>query len=231
MPSKLAGIHQPNYLPWPGYFHKIKRSDVFIILDNVDFQQGNSKSITSRSKIKGANGETLLSVPVKHSENKVLNSIQIDNTQSWARKHLKSIQLSYTKAPYFKTYFPIFEGILKAPHTSLLELNGSLIKEICSILDIQTPVLMASEMNVEEEDRNMRIVKLCKMSGADSYLCGKGGRSYMNEDVFADNGISVFYTDFKPHEYPQLHGSHIPGLSVLDALMNIGKEHVCELIR
>ncbi|HEV7232108.1 MAG TPA: WbqC family protein [Bacteroidia bacterium] len=231
MPIKIAGIHQPNYLPWPGYFHKIMRSDVFIILDNVDFQQGNSKSITSRTKIKGANGETLLSVPVKHTEDKLLRNIQIDNSQTWAKKHIKSIQFSYTKAPYFKTYYPLMEKILLESCSGLFELNYRIIKEVCSILEIPTQLLVASEMQIEEEDRNLRIVKLCASAGANAYLCGKGGRSYMDENVFTDNGIEVMYTAFNPPEYPQLHGAFLPGLSVLDALMNTGKAGVCELIR
>jgi hypothetical protein len=228
--SKIAGIHQPNYMPWPGYFHKILRSDVFVILDNVDFQQGNSNSITSRTKIKGGNGEILLTVPVKRSEEKMLNGILTDNNQPWAKKHLKSIQLSYTKAPFFKEYFPVFEQVLSQSYSSLSHLNVSLILKICELLEITTPVLMASELNIEEEGRNERIVKICQKVGADTYLCGKGGRKYMEESVFVQGEIAVQYTDFRPTDYPQLYGAFIPGLSILDSLLNIGKEQVRSLI-
>jgi hypothetical protein len=231
MPSKIAGIHQPNYIPWAGYFHKIWRSDVFIILDNVDFQQGNSKSITSRTRIKGANGEILLTVPIRKSESKTLNKIQIDTAQHWAKKHVKSIQLSYPKAPYFASYFPLVEELLSADYHNLAQMNIVWIKELCRQMDISTPILLASEMNVEEEGRNERIVKLCQAAGANVYLCGKGGRAYMEEEVFDKGQIQVSYTEFQPPAYNQLHGKFIPGLSIIDALMNLGKAGTLGLIK
>jgi hypothetical protein len=230
MAGHIAGIHQPNYIPWQGYFYKILKSDVFVILDNVDFQQGNSKSITSRSKIKGINGEILLTVPVKRSENRLINRIQIDNTQHWAKKHLKSIEFSYQRSSFFKVYFPLFEKLLLAPNSNLSELNTKIIQEICISLDIHTPFIIGSELNIEEEGRNERIVKICQKVGADTYLCGKGGRMYMDELIFTQAEIKVQYTDFIPEEYAQLHGPFLPGLSILDALMNLGKEGVLKAL-
>jgi hypothetical protein len=231
MVTKIAGIHQPNYIPWPGYFHKIVRSDVFVILDNVDFQQGNSKSITSRTKIKGANGEILLTVPVKHLEDKQLNRILPDTSLPWTKKHLKSIALNYARAPHFKTWFPVFEKILAQSYPSLAHLNTAIIREVCAALELKTPLVVASDLAIEETGRNERIVAICKAVGADTYLCGKGGRKYMEEAVFDSGGIKVKYTDFQPQAYPQLFEPFVPGLSILDALMNAGKEGTFQLIQ
>jgi hypothetical protein len=227
---KVVGIHQPNYMPWPGYFYKLRKSDVFVILDTVDLQQGNTKSLTSRAKVKGANGEILLTVPLKKGESKLIQEIEIDNTQSWAKKHLKSVQLSYTKAPFFKDYFPILESVLTQKEQKFSRMTTNFIREIANALDIQTPFVLASELHLTEEGRNERIVKICQALGGDTYLCGKGGSKYMDEAVFASGGIQVAYTDFIPKAYNQLHGTFLPGLSVLDSLMNIGKDGVLELI-
>jgi hypothetical protein len=230
MSIKTAGIHQPNYMPWPGYFYKLAKSDVFVILDNVDFQQGNSNSITSRTRIKGGNGEIMLTVPVRKSDDKLLNRIAIDKAQPWKKKHLKSIQLAYAKAPYFKTVYPVFEELLTRPYDNLALMNTAIISGIACQLDIHTPVVIASELKLDAEDRNERIVQICEQVGAGAYLCGKGGRKYMEEAVFVRGGIEVKYTDFKPVEYAQLYGAFISGLSILDPLMNIGKTGVLQMI-
>jgi hypothetical protein len=230
MSTKIVGIHQPNYIPWPGYFHKIVRSDVFVILDNVDFQQGNSSSITNRTRIKGANGEILLTVPVRKSIDKHLHAIQIENVQNWQKKHVKSIQIAYSRSSFFKELFPYFENLLLTPANNLADLNTRIIRALCEMLEINTPLVIASEMGLTEDGRNQRIVSICQKLGGDTYLCGKGGRKYMEEQVFANAGVAVEYTDYKPADYQQLHGDFVPGLSVLDPLMNIGIPGVQRLI-
>ena len=105
----IVAIHQPNFIPWLGYFSKINQSDKFIILDTVDLQIGNANSITNRTRIKTQQGELWLTIPIKKSESKLIHSIQMDNKQPWQKKILKSIQMAYSKAPQFNSIFPIFE--------------------------------------------------------------------------------------------------------------------------
>src|SRR6185369_12527883 len=102
--TKIISIHQPNFIPWLGYFYKIYAADVFVILDNVEYQSGNSSSITNRTKIKTNNGELMISVPVrKNEQSKMIIDMEIDNRQPWKPKMLKTVQFSYTKAAHFKT--------------------------------------------------------------------------------------------------------------------------------
>jgi len=173
----------------------------------------------------------LLTVPVKHAAEKQLNRIAPENALPWAKKHLKSIGLSYARAPHFKTWFPFFEMLILQNYQSLSQLNTALIRELCIALDIRTPLLVASELGIAEQGRNERIVAICKSVGADTYLCGKGGRSYMEEAVFEEGEIKVIYTNFQPTSYPQLFEGFLPGLSILDPLMNVGKEGVLQLIQ
>ena len=214
-------IHQPNFMPWPGYFYKMAQADVFVILDNVEYQSGNATSITNRTKIKTPQGETFITLPVKKGA-PLIKDVLIDNAQPWRKKLLKSVQQNYAKAPFFTDYFPQFETIVNEQHTFLAALNTELIRQGCAWLDITTPILISSELSAEAEDKNERIVEICKRLGGDVYLSGNGAKKYNDENLFNQNGIALRYTAFQPLAYPQLHGDFMPGLSVLDLLFNCG---------
>jgi len=229
--SKIISIHQPNFIPWLGYFYKIYTSDVFVILDNVEYQSGNANSITNRTKIKTANGELMINVPVKKNEqSKLIIDMEIDNRQPWKTKMLKTIMFSYTKAPFFKDIFPEFENLLNQNWEKLSELNTVLIIFIAEKLQIKTQIVKASEMSLTDEDRNGRLIEICKKLDGTIYLSGNGAKKYNDENLFHTNNIELRYTEFTPQPYPQLQGEFIKGLSVLDALLNCGWEKTGELI-
>ena len=219
----IAAIHQPNYLPWLGYFHKIKAADIFVFLDTVDYQSGNAFSITNRARIKGANGVVLLTVPVSgKTSSRRIQDVCVDCATPWARKHLRSVEFSYRRAPYFSAVFEVLEAVLSSPPVSLAELNSRLIFEVCRYLKFSTPVVCASALGVGAVDRNQRLIEVCQKVGATTYLSGQGGRKYNDEVLFLQNGIHLSYTRFVHPEYPQLHGDFDAGLSVLDAMFNCG---------
>lgn len=227
----IISIHQPNFIPWLGYFSKINQSDKFILLDTVDLQIGNANSITTRTRIKTQQGELWLTVPIKKSEDKLIKNIVIDNKQAWRSKMLKSVQMAYSKAPEYKTIYPLFESWLSIESDNLSTLNSFIIKEISNWLDIQCPLILASELNISSEDKNQRLIELILSLQGDCYLSGNGARQYNDEAAFNEHGIKLCYTSFKPSEYKQLHGEFIPGLSILDAMMNLPKEVIQEMIK
>jgi hypothetical protein len=229
--QKIVSIHQPNFIPWLGYFYKIYASDEFVILDNVDYQSGNSSSITNRTKIKTNNGELMISVPVKKNEqSKLIMDMEIDNRQPWKAKMLKTIQFTYAKAPFFKTIFPEFEQLLNQQWDKLSDLNSTLIIFICGKLNIQTQTIKASEMGLNDEDKNGRIIEICKKLNATVYLSGNGARKYNDEAQYNANHMELRYSEYSPPEYPQLYGDFLKGLSILDVLLNCGWEKTSELI-
>ncbi|HAP01814.1 MAG TPA: hypothetical protein DCQ93_07830, partial [Bacteroidetes bacterium] len=186
--EKVIGIHQPNFIPWLGYFNKIYSSDVFVILDNVDYQSGNANSITNRTKIKTAQGELFISVPVKkNAESKLIKDIAIDNAQPWQKKMLKTIQLNYSKGKFFNEIFPLIENSLNEKTELLCALNVSLLKIFCEKLNITTPMLRASEMNLSSDEKNNRIIEICTQLGGTIYQSGSGARKYNDEEMFAAN--------------------------------------------
>lgn len=227
---QVAGVHQPNYIPWLGYFHKLANSTQFIILDNVDFQTGNAQSIISRVRIKTANGEQWITVPVKKSGRTHIADVRVDNSQPWASKQLKTIRFAYAKAPHFSQVFPVFEALLGTTHETLGSLNTAIIQRLAELLGIQTPFHVASTMPLTSEDRNLRLIEICKQVGCDTYLCGRGAREYMDVPLFEREGIRVQFTQFEPRPYPQLHGEFVPGLSTLDALFNVGIDGTRKLL-
>jgi WbqC-like protein family len=223
---KTVAIHQPNYLPWLGYFYKILSSDVFVILDSVDYQSGNSSSITNRTRIKAANGELLITVPVvKPKETKRIDTIAIDNKQNWQRKHLNSLKTAYGKSRYFDEVYTLIEAALTGGFDYIADLNTGLIELVCSYLHIETPMVRSSRMGLADEaEKNQRIIEICKRVEASSYLSGNGARKYNNDDLFKTNAIELKYSQFSAPSYLQLHGEFVPDLSVVDCLFNCGKD-------
>ncbi len=224
---KTIAIHQPNYFPWLGYFYKINSCDTFVVLDTVEYQYGNASSVTNRCKIKTGSGMQLLSVPVlKSSEEKLILNMKIDYKQNWQRKHLNAIQTNYGKSKFFHEIFPILNEIITNKYDSLSQLNSTAIKKICNYLNISTPIVFASDLNINQEDRNLRIIEICKNLNGTIYLSGNGGKKYNDESLYQQQHITLKYTTFVPPTYNQLYGDFLPNLSILDTLFNVGKDSV-----
>jgi hypothetical protein len=223
---KVVAIHQPNFIPWLGFFYKIYKSDIFVLLDNVQFPK---ESAAARNFIKGKNGgKVLLSVSVKKSEGAFqnYNEIELDYNSKWNIKHLNQIKDAYIKAPYFKQYFPEIETILKTRFSNLAELNITIIKWALKCLEITTEIEIASNFDKgdfgKKNDRNLNI---CLHFGASSYLSGSGAKQYNDENLYRENKVELIYSDYTSVIYPQINGNEfVPNLSILDALFNCGSE-------
>lgn len=214
------GIHQPNFFPWLGYFHKLSQSDIFIILDTVDIVLGSAKSITHRVKIKSNGGEKWLSLPIIKGQSKIIKDIELNNNSEWRVKLINQVGEYYRKAPYFEEVFPFVSDCINNEVNNLSEYNIDIIEKVARKMKIDTPIIRASELNVSELDRNKRLIQLIQEVNGNIYLSGKGGKSYHDETLFVENNISIEYLNYIQPEYKQLHGTFIPGLSVLDYLFN-----------
>ncbi len=216
-------------MPWLGYFSKIAQSDVFIILDNVEYQVGNANSITNRVKIKTQSGELFFTVPVKKGNLKNINQQLIDWNQPWLKKQWKTIEMAYAKAPYKNQALEFFHPILHQQFESLSAYNTNIIHQICAELKIKTQLFIASEVLNISDEKNQRLIDLCKNFDCNIYLSGNGAKKYNDEKLFSENGVSITYTAFQHPTYPQLHDEFIAGLSILDTWMNCGKSFLIEL--
>ena len=218
-----VSIHQPNYLPWLGFFDKIKRSDAFVVFDNVQYPRSKGH-FGNRNKIKIHNGSKWLTVPVEgKSEMKNFNQIKYKNS-NWKEEHLRLIDQFYRKSKYYKMYIEDFKDEFNKDYDNLSDFNTNLIRYFLYELDIDTSVYKSSELVKEDlsgADRIMSILKECK---ATKYITGSGpgSKRYINEDDFKNAGIELEWQDYKPIEYTQLNGEFIPYMNVLDLLFNKG---------
>jgi hypothetical protein len=225
----IAAIHQPNYLPWLGYFYKIHRSDVFVFLDNVQLPQG--RSFVNRNKIKTAQNTLWLTVPCKtKGRNKqLISEVDIDNEIGWREKHWKTMEYNYGKASYFDKYYDFFQGLYQQEWAKITELNEYAVEKIAKMIGLRSKFIKASALKVPGASTEL-LINICKAVGADTYLSGFGGKKYMDEAAFEKEHIKLEYYDFKHPTYRQLWGDFVPGLSIVDLLFNEG-ENSLEIVK
>lgn len=216
--------HQPNYLPYPGFFEKIARADLFIIVDNVQFVKRGPFGWIHRNKVRTEKGWDWLTVPVltKGKFTQSIRETRINAAQPWARKHWRTIEWNYRKAPHFGKYADGLRAVFDRKWEWIWELNVELIRLIMGWLEIQTPVKIASEMGVGGHATDL-VVDLCAKAGGDTYLSGLHGRDYLDEAKIREAGIRLLYQEFESPEYPQnVAGTFIPNLSTIDLMFNCG---------
>ncbi|MCC6865833.1 MAG: WbqC family protein [Ignavibacteria bacterium] len=230
--DKLAAIHQPTFFPWLGLFDKISRSDVFVILDNVQYpKKGGSWS--NRVKIFIGGKPSWITVPIirSYSGTKNINEIEIDNSKNWNEKLLKSIELNYKKAQYFCDIFPCISELLRNPDKNLSEFNIKVIYAICKLIGLKTEhFIYASELNTKGSSTDL-LISIVNSAGCNAYMCGGGAHKYQEDEKFETAGIKLIYQNFKHPEYRQINSiEFVPGLSIIDTLMNCGTKGTIELI-
>lgn len=221
--KRTVAIHQPNFLPWLGYFHKIAHVEIFVFLDDVEYTKN---SFINRNKIKTPQGEHWLTIPVVYSgrSKQKISETRIFNPEKSIKKVLSTLEMNYKKAKYFQEYFPQLKSILMRDFESLAGLNIEINQWICEILDIKTEIQISSELNIRVDDATDRLIEICRHFNATSYLSGFGGSNYQEKEKFAVKKIDLITTGFEQMKYHQLWGDYIPNMSVIDALFNTGKE-------
>lgn len=217
----VVGIHQLHYLPWLRYIHKILCADVFIVLDNIQY---NKNGHQNRNRIKTPQGATTLTVPVFDRLGQRLDEVAIDNKGPWARKHWRSIAQHYRKAPYFPRYADWLEEVYEQPWEYLNDLNRSLLTGILLRLEIDTPVVYASELHVAGEATE-RLIHLIHGVKGDAYLSGAHAvDSYLDVEALEASGIALKIQSWTAPEYPQGPGPFLPELSIIDLMMHCGSD-------
>jgi len=214
----IVSIHQANYLPYPGFFHKLLNSDIFVIQD--DIQPSND---TNRNKIISSTGSTWLTVPIqKHEITTSIQELKINNDIKWSKLHWKKISAAYNKSEYFHLYKEYLENIFNHKWENIFDLNYELIKQVNKWLEIDIPIIRESELSPKGISTE-RLVNVCKKLDATTYFSGIGGKNYLDETLFTKNNITLKFTNYFPINYKQIHSSQfISNLSILDMLCNVG---------
>lgn len=217
MSERIAAIHQPNYLPWIGYFHKIYRSDVFVFLDDVEYTSG---SWINRNKIKTPDGWSWLTVPVRETSVPI-SEVRLVREDEWETEHWKTLTHNYGGADHFEEWEQFFRSTYDGSWERLYPLNRHLIEGICDRLGIECEFVEASAYDIELQAPE-RLAALCESVDADTYLCGMGADEYMEREAFEQRDVSVKYQDFDYPTYQQRFGDFVPSLSLVDLLLNVG---------
>jgi hypothetical protein len=221
-----VAIHQPNFIPWAGYFDKISKCDVFVLFDDVQFPR--AKTFGNRVEIKTNNGATWLTVPVmSKGELNNFNEVEIDNNQGWARKSAKTIKLAYQKAACFNNYWDEFEALYLEKYFYLTDLNIVLMKFVAGKLGISTKMVRSSDIAAANGLNGAeKILAILKDLDATEYISGKGSgsRRYIDEADFDAAGIKLTWQSYESKPYRQLWGDFVPNLSIIDLLFNEGPD-------
>lgn len=215
-------ITQPTYLPWLGYFDLIDQVDVLVILDSVQFEK---RSWQQRNRIKMPAGLQWLTVPVAVGgrRGQLIDQVEILDRQFW-RKHLRSVELNYRRAPFFEEYFDEFSATLEcSAGLRLVDLNVRLIKWFMTLLGIGTPLLFASQLGLGGK-RTELLANICSYVGASTYLSPIGSAVYLLEELetLESRSIEVLFHNYEHPRYQQLFPPFVPYASVIDLLFNEG---------
>ncbi len=212
-------IHQPEFLPWLGFFDRIVKSDVFVILDDVGYQKN---GFINRNRIKTQKGFQWMTIPVKdRSSNKKINEVLIDNQNPWQQKILSLLKENYKDTPFLKKYYDFMEKTFSKKWEKISDLDIYLIKECLNFLGSKKEIKISSEMNFSGSS-TARLVNICKAVGADEYISGSGGKLYMDISLFEKSGIKVVFQEFShPNYQQQFEGNgFLPGMSIIDFMFN-----------
>lgn len=216
-------IIQSCYVPWRGFFDLIGRCDQYVIFDHVQYAR---RHWHNRNRIKTATGVEWLTIPVisRGRREQTIDTVEIE--KPWAEKHWRAIELAYRRAPHFVAMAPRVRGWYEraAEHTLLSEINVMFLREIAALLGLRTEFVRDTAYPAQSS-KTERLLTIIKAAGADTYLSGPSGKTYLDEPLLAAGGITLEWMNYGDYpQYPQLHGPFEPSVSVLDLLFNTGPE-------
>jgi len=217
----IVACHQPNFLPWTGFFYKALLADLVVLLDNVQFARG--FTWVNRNRLKCDQGELWLTVPVKKRGRGLqkINDVEVVDEGNWPRRFFQGISQNYTHAPYFNEHRAFLKDLMQVRWEKLVDLNVAAIHYLAGSLGIGNKIVLQSSLQIQSQSSEL-LVKIAKETGADVYLAPLVTKKYVDENLFAQQGITIQFFQFIPPVYPQLWGEFIYNLSALDLLLNCG---------
>lgn len=229
----VCAIHQPNFFPWLGYFDKLAKADVFLLMDNVQFPKTAGTWI-NRVQLLSSNGPYWATASIDrkfHGTRLIRDSMFSVSEGAWREKLRRSIMMQYAKAPYFSAVFPQIEPLLMFGSQNIADYNINAITRICALLGLNAAKLRRGSVLRADGSATTLLIQMCLSVGANAYLCGGGASGYQDDAAFQQAGIELIYQNFKSPVYRQGRSSDFyPGMSVIDALMHCGVTGVREML-
>ena len=221
---------QPTYLPWAGFFNLISDVDVFVILDDVQFEK---HSWQSRNRILQNGKELMLSIPIaSQSHETYIKDIMISSNSKWKKKHLQTIQQAYAKSPYKADLASLLEPVYNIKSDKLMDYSWGFIKRAADWLEFDTSIVFSSDYNIHKS-KSYRLLELCSILGITNYLSPEGSREYIDRDgLIPNSNLSLSYQEYTPKVYRQINTQgFVSSLSIVDVIACLGKEGTQAYIR
>lgn len=225
--DKVVAIHQPNFFPWLGYFDKIARSDVFVFFDEVQFpKKGGSWSNRVKLLVSGEAKWVTAPIERNYSGFRNINEMHFQD-DNWREKLLNTLKTNYSKNPFYDEAMQVFEPLIKNPDNNIAGYNVHAVTEVTRKLDLDISKIRKSSEFYFQESSNELLCAVTKEVGGDTYICGGGADGYQVEKIFQDLGVKLRFQNFKHPTYLQYGNENfIKGLSIIDAVMNLGWEEL-----
>ncbi len=226
----IVSIHQPAYLPWLGYFHKILLSDVFVFLDIVQMEKS---GFVNRNLVRTASGVQWLTVPllIKGHMDKSIGEMRINQADPWKRKHLGTIEQAYQKRPHYSRHADDFRRFIEGAGESLSDFLFVMLRFFLDAAKMGEVKIVRASALEPEGSRAELLADICRKAGADTYLSGSMGKTYLDREPFEKAGVEVAFQEFRHPEYDQGYGDFAPNMGIIDALFNCGGDAIAPMLK
>ena len=223
---KLA-IMQPYFFPYIGYFQLINAVDKFIFYNDVNFIKG---GWINRNRILIHGKAHYITVQLKNASSyRLISETEFKDSNNVI---LKTININYKKAPFFNEAWQIIEDSFNVKTNMISELAINTIKSVCNYLKIDK-VFEFSDLHytkTKDLNREKRILKICQLNNADTYINPIGGMELYNKQDFEKEGIELKFLKTKDIVYKQFNYEFVPNLSIIDVMMFNSKEEIKSML-
>lgn len=226
----IVSIHQPNYAPWLGYFYKISQSNLFVLLDDVQFSRG---GYTNRVKIMRSGKAVWLTQPVKHSFGRVISETEF-SIKNWPQRHLDTLNGAYREMTAFSDTWPIIKNIWEnASCDSVSDANSYIIEALADFLELNCRFILSSSIDTGDTKSDKRLVRILEEVApkGSTYISGQGGAKYQSSHTFSSAGYNLSYSRYIHPKYNQGSDQFFEGLSILDVLFSAGSKNTKNFLR
>jgi hypothetical protein len=225
----VISIIQPCFVPWLGYFEQIALADVFVYLDDVKYTKQDWRN---NNQLKSPYGIAKIFVPVKKTkEDTLINQVEISYNEKWEQRLINQISANYGKACFFEEVMEFLRKVIFSKHERLVDLNYNLNNAILEFLGINTPIYLSSDIFKTTNDKNLRLLEICRnFDNVNVFYDGKKAKNFIDISLFKQNGVDVIFQDYQHKPYQQLWGDFVPYMSIIDLIMNHGKESLMYII-
>lgn len=225
---RICAIHQPNFFPWLGFFDKLKQCDLFVFLNDAQMPKKEG-SWVNRVQIISRGEPFWVTAPIKRPPQGIQRICDVEivgnKFSRWREKFKRTLQVNYAGCKHFKEYKDFVFGLIDYPSLSLEDYNVNIIWRLAWLLGIDDffeKVRFSHFMNIKTTG-TQRLIDITKKLCCGVYLSGEGGADYMDEKLFAENGVELLYREYQHPIYEQANTKEfVSGLSVIDYIFNVG---------